>query len=208
MYDLYFWPTPNGLKISIALEELGVPYTVHPINISQREQFAPAFLAISPNNRIPALVDHDPADGGAPISIFESGAILQYLGEKYGRFLPADVRGRASVMQWLFWQMAGLGPMTGQAGHFVRYAPEPVPYAIERYRDETRRLWGVLNRQLAGRDYIAGDYSIADMAYFPWMRTPELIGLDVEEFTRVNRWREAVSARPAVARGLAVTGQA
>ncbi len=204
MYDLYFWPTPNGLKLSIALEELGLPYAVKPVNIGAKEQFAPGFLAISPNNRIPALVDHAPADGGAPLSIFESGAILQYLAEKHGSFLPADVRGRSEVMQWLFWQMAGLGPMTGQAHHFCKAAPEPIPYAITRYRDEVARLWGVLDRRLADRDYIAGTYSIADIACFPWTRAPHLIELDVTRFTHVNAWRERVGARPGVQRGVAV----
>ncbi len=203
MYDLYFWPAPNGLKISVALEELGVPYTVHPVNIGAREQFAPAFLALSPNNRIPALVDNDPTGGGEPIAVFESGAILQYLGEKHGRFLPADVRGRTEVAQWLFWQMSALGPMTGQAHHFAKAAPEPIPYAINRYADEVARLWGVLDRRLAGRDYIAGDYSIADMACFTWMRQP-LPTLDLAAYPNVARWRERVGARPGVQRGVAV----
>ncbi len=204
MYDLYFWPTPNGLKISIALEELGAPYVVRPVNIGAREQFAPGFLAHSPNNRIPALVDNEPADGGKSISIFESGAILLYLGEKHGRFLPGDARGRTEVTQWVFWQMAGLGPMTGQAFHFQKAAPEPIPYAIERYRDEVKRLWGVLDRRLADHEYIAGDYSVADMACYPWMRSPQLIGLDDNEFPNVNRWRGLVGGRKGVERGLAV----
>lgn len=204
MYDLYFWPTPNGLKISIALEELGAAYVVRPVNIGVREQFAPEFLGHAPNNRIPALVDPEPVGGGKSISVFESGAILLYLGEKHGRFLPSDVRGRSEVTQWLFWQMAGLGPMSGQAYHFAKVAPTPVPYAIERYQDEVRRLWSVLDRRLADREFIAGNYSVADMACFPWMRTPELIELDVSEFTHVNRWRDTVGARPGVQRGLAV----
>ena len=167
MIDLYYWTTPNGHKITIFLEEAGLPYSIKPVNISTGEQFAPEFLKIAPNNRIPAIVDNEPADGKGPLSIFESGAILQYLGEKTGKFLPADARGRSEVMQWLFWQMGGLGPMAGQNGHFNNYAPEKIPYAIDRYVKETERLYGVLDERLDGREFIASDYSIADMASYP-----------------------------------------
>ena len=169
MIDLYYWTTPNGHKITIFLEEAGVPYRIIPVNIGKGDQFKPDFLRIAPNNRIPAIVDTAPADGGAPISIFESGAILQYLAEKTGKFLPADVRGRVEVMEWLFWQMAGLGPMAGQNHHFTQYAPERIPYATERYVKETNRLYGVLDKRLADHDYVAGAYSIADMAIYPWI---------------------------------------
>ncbi len=201
--DLYFWPTPNGQKASVALEEFGVPYTVHFINIGRGEQFAPDFLAIAPNNRIPAIVDPEGPDG-APISVFESGAILQYLGRKFGRFYPADERGRVAVEEWLYWQMAGVGPMFGQYNHFKTYAPEKLPYAIKRYTDEVHRLYGVLNRRLAGRDFAAGDYSIADMALIGWTRNPQNRDIDIAEFPNVGAWLERVLARPAVARGLAI----
>ena len=169
MIELHYWPTPNGHKITLFLEESGLPYTIKPVNIGKGEQFEPAFLKISPNNRMPAIIDTSPSDGGAAISVFESGAILQYLAEKTGRFLPADVRGRATVMEWLFWQVGGLGPMLGQNHHFNRYAPEKIPYAIDRYVRETRRLYGVLDKHLDGRAFIAGeDYTIADMAAYPW----------------------------------------
>ena len=176
MIDLYYWPTPNGHKITLFLEETGQPYTIHPVNIGKGEQFQPDFLKIAPNNRMPAIVDHEPKDGGAPISLFESGAILLYLAEKTGRFLSSDPRGRAQTIEWLFWQMGGLGPMAGQNHHFSVYAPEKLPYAINRYVNETNRLYGVLDRQLEGRDYIAGDYSITDMASYPLDRTLRAAG--------------------------------
>ncbi|MGQ0501507.1 MAG: glutathione S-transferase N-terminal domain-containing protein [Panacagrimonas sp.] len=208
MIDLYYWPTPNGWKASIMLEECGLPYTVHRVNIGRGEQFEPAFLAISPNNRIPAIVDRAPAGGGEPLSVFETGAILVYLAEKCGRFLPTDLRGRHQVMQWLMWQMGGLGPMAGQNGHFKLYAPEKVPYAIDRYDRETRRLYGVLNTQL-GRTgaFIAGDYSIADMACFPWIRTHKAQGIALEHFPHLHRWFGEVQDRPAVQRGLALASE-
>ncbi|AUX47013.1 glutathione S-transferase [Sorangium cellulosum] len=204
MIDLYYWPTPNGWKISIMLEEAGLPYNLVPVNIGKGEQFKPEFLAISPNNRMPAIVDHDPLGGGAPLSIFESGAILLYLAEKTGKFQPADVRGRYEVAQWLMWQMGGLGPMSGQAGHFRAFAPEKIPYAIERYTNEVNRLYGVMNKRLADRAYLAGDYSIADIASFPWVAGYERLGQSVEEFPHLKRWLDELHARPAVARGLAV----
>jgi GST-like protein len=201
--ELYYWPTPNGWKISIMLEECGLPYTVHSVNIGKGDQFKPDFLAISPNNKMPAIVDPD-GPGGEPISIFESGAILQYLGRKTGRFYPTDERRRVEVDQWLFWQMGGFGPMLGQAHHFRIYAPEQIPYAIDRYTNETNRLYGVLDRRLAGRDFVAGEYSIADMAIFPWAKLWERQGQDIEQFPNVRRWLDANLARPAVGRGLAV----
>ncbi|MEY3213232.1 MAG: hypothetical protein RIT28_3713 [Pseudomonadota bacterium] len=204
MIDLFYWPTPNGWKISIALEELALPYTVHSVNIGRGEQFEPAFLALSPNNRIPAITDHAPADGGPPISLFESGAILLYLAEKTGRLMPSDLRGRAEVNQWLMWQMGGLGPMLGQAHHFRQYAPEQIPYAIERYTREATRLYGVLDRRLADREYIAGDYSIADIAAWPWILPYKRQGQTIEDFPHLNRWFRAVGARPAVQRGQAL----
>lgn len=200
MIDVYFWTTPNGYKVLIFLEETGTPYSIQPVNISEGKQFEPAFLRISPNNRIPAIVDHAPADGGEPLSIFESGAILQYLAEKSDRFLPSDVRGRFDTMQWLFWQMAGLGPMLGQNHHFVQYAPEKLPYAIDRYVSETARLYGVLDGQLADRPFVAGDYSIADMACYPWIVPHERQGQKLDDFPNVKRWFEAIAARPAVVR--------
>ena len=203
MIDLYYWTTPNGHKITIFLEETGVPHRIIPINIGKGEQFAPEFLRIAPNNRIPAIVDTSPADGGAPIGIFESGAILQYLAEKTGKFLPADVRGRVEVLQWLFWQMGGLGPMAGQNHHFVQYAPEQIPYAIARYVDETNRLYGVLNARLADRDYVAGDYSIADIAIYPWIVPYKKQKQSLEDFPHLKRWFEAIGARPAVQRAYA-----
>jgi GST-like protein len=201
--ELYYWPTPNGWKISIMLEECGLPYTVHSVNIGKGDQFKPDFLAISPNNKMPAIVDPD-GPGGEPISIFESGAILQYLGRKTGRFYPTDERRRVEVDQWLFWQMGGFGPMLGQAHHFRIYAPEKIPYAVDRYTNETNRLYGVLDRRLAGRDFVAGEYSIADMAIFPWAKLWERQGQDIEQFPNVRRWLDANLARPAVQRGLAV----
>jgi len=204
MIDLHYWPTPNGWKISIMLEEAGLPYRVIPVNIGRGEQFKPEFLAISPNNRMPAIVDPEPIGGGAPLSIFESGAILMYLAEKSGRFMPSDVRGRYEVLQWLFWQMGGLGPMAGQAHHFRQYAPEPIPYATERYTKEVNRLYGVMDRRLADREYLAGDYSIADMAAFPWVLPYERQGQRLEDFPNLERWFKAMRERPAVARGLDV----
>jgi len=201
--ELYYWPTPNGHKISIMLEELGVPYEVKYVNIGRGEQFEPDFLKISPNNRMPAIVDPD-GPGGAPISVFESGAILQYLGRKYGKFYPADERRRVEVDQWLFWQMGGLGPMAGQAHHFRQYAPEKIEYGINRYTNEVNRLYGVMNKRLADRDYLAGDYSIADMASIGWVRSYENQGQDLDDFPNLKRWFEAVLARPAVQRGIEV----
>ncbi|WOD40497.1 glutathione binding-like protein [Nodosilinea sp. E11] len=204
MIDLYYWTTPNGHKITIFLEEADIDYTIQPIHIGKGEQFAPEFLKIAPNNRIPAIVDHAPADGGDPISLFESGAILQYLGEKTGQFLPQGLRDRANVMQWLFWQMGGLGPMLGQNHHFGSYAPEKIPYAINRYVKETERLYGVLNTQLEGQEFIAGDYSIADMACYPWIVPYQTQQQNLEDFPHLKRWFEAIQARPAVQRAYEV----
>ena len=205
MIDLYYWTTPNGRKITMFLEEAGLPYQLHPINISKGEQFAPEFLKIAPNNRIPAIVDQAPADGGAPISVFESGAILQYLADKTGRFIPHDLRGRNVALQWLFWQMGGLGPMAGQNHHFVQYAPEQLPYAIERYVKETSRLYGVLNKQLAdGRAYIAGDYSIADMACYPWVVPHARQRQKLEDFAHLAAWFKRIAERPATVRAYEV----
>ena len=200
MIDLYYWTTPNGHKITIFLEEAGLPYRMVPVNISRGEQFKPEFLRISPNNRIPAIVDDAPATGGRPVSVFESGAILQYLAEKTGKFLPKDLHGRVEVMQWLFWQMGGLGPMAGQNHHFGQYAPEKIPYAIERYAKETNRLYGVLDKRLADRDFVAGDYSIADMASYPWIVPYERQGQKLDDFPNLKRWFETIRARPAVMR--------
>jgi GST-like protein len=200
--DLYYWTTPNGHKITLFLEESGLPYHLHAVNIGKGEQFAPEFLRIAPNNRIPAIVDQAPADGGAPLSLFESGAILQYLAEKTGRFLPQDLRGRQEVLQWLYWQMGGLGPMAGQNHHFSQYAPEPIPYAIERYVKETARLYGVLNQHLAdGRAYIGGAaYSIADMACYPWIVSHAKQSQKLEDFPHLHAWYTRIAARPATAR--------
>ncbi len=200
MIDLYFWTTPNGYKPLLFLEETGIRHRVVPINISKGEQFDPAFLAISPNNRIPAIVDHDPAEGASPISIFESGAILQYLAEKTGKFLPVDVAGRAEVMQWLFWQMGGVGPMFGQSLHFSAYASEKIPYAIERYENETDRLYGVLDKRLADHPFVAGGYSIADMAIYPWILRLEREKQRVDSLPDLKRWFDDISARPATIR--------
>ena len=200
MIDVYYWGTPNGLKIKLFLEEAGLPYRIIPVDIGKGEQFTPEFLRISPNNRIPAIVDPEPRGGGAPISVFESGAILLYLAEKIGRFIPADIRGRTLTLQWLFWQVAGLGPMAGQNGHFSHYAPEKLPYAIERYVKETNRLYGVLNRQLAGGEYIAGDYSIADMACYPWIVSHERHGQNLDDFPSLKRWFHRIRERPACQR--------
>jgi GST-like protein len=199
--DLYYWPTPNGYKISIMLEECRLPYRLIPVNISKGDQFKPEFLAISPNNRIPAIVDPD-GPGGKPISIFESGAILQYLGRKTGKLYPAAERARAEVDQWLFWQVGNLGPMAGQAHHFRLYAPEKLPYAIERYTDECNRLYGVMNRRLADREFLAGKYSIADIASVGWASRWQRQGQDIEQFPHFKRWLETMLARPAVHRGM------
>ena len=204
MIDLSYWPTPNGWKISIALEEMELPYRVRYINIARGEQFAPEFLAISPNNRMPAIIDDDPPGGGGPIAIFESGAILLYLAEKTGRFLPGDLRGRYEVTQWLMWQMGGLGPMAGQAGHFRLYAAEPNPYAVERYTNEVNRLYGVIDRRLTDRTYICGDYSVADMACWPWIVPHERHGQRLADFPHLHRWYEQLKARPALRRGFDV----
>ena len=201
--ELYYWPTPNGWKVSIMLEECGLGYAMKPIDIGKGEQFTSAFLAIAPNNRIPAIVDPD-GPGGKPISIFESGAILQYLGRKTGRFYPADERGRAEVDQWLFWQMGGLGPMTGQANHFANYAPEKLPYAVQRYADEVDRLLGVMEVRLRDRPYLAGAYSIADMASLGWVLSAIRLGADMTKFPRLADWVARIRARPAVVRGLAL----
>lgn len=200
MIDLYYWPTPNGHKITLFLEETDMPYRIIPVNISTGEQFKPEFLAISPNNRMPAIVDHTPMERGAPISVFESGAILLYLAEKSERFIAPDLRGRAEATQWLFWQVGGLGPMAGQNHHFARYAPEKIPYAIERYVKETNRLYGVLNRRLADREFIAGAYSIADMAAYPWIVPHEVQGQNLSDFPHLKRWFEAIQSRPATVR--------
>jgi GST-like protein len=200
MIDLYYWPTPNGHKITLFLEEAQLPYTIKPVNLTQGEQLKPDFLAISPNNRMPAIVDHAPLEKGAPISVFESGAILLYLADKTEQFMPSDVRGRVEVLQWLFWQVGGLGPMAGQNGHFSRFAPEKIPYAIERYVKETNRLYGVLNQRLADREYVAGAYSIADMAAYPWIVPYEMQGQKLGDFPHLQRWFEAIKSRPATAR--------
>ena len=202
--DLYYWPTPNGWKIAIMLEECGLPYTVHPVNIGKGDQFRPEFLAISPNNRMPAIVDPEGPDG-RPISVFESGAILQYLGRKTGQFYPQDERRRVAVEEWLFWQVGGFGPMLGQTHHFRIYAPEKVPYAIDRYTNEANRLYGVLNKRLADREYVADEYSIADMAIVGWAKMWERQGQDIENFPHVKRWLDTMLARPAVQKGLKVS---
>jgi GST-like protein len=201
--ELYYWPTPNGWKITIMLEELGVPYEVKYVNINKGEQFEPSFLKIAPNNRMPAIIDPEGPDG-KPISIFESGAILQYLGRKFGKFYPADERSRVEVDQWLFWQVGGLGPMAGQAHHFRQYAPEKLPYAVNRYTNEVNRLYGVMNKRLADREFLAGDYSIADMASVGWTRSYKNQGQDLDDFPNLKRWFDAILARPAVERALVV----
>ena len=201
--ELYFWPTPNGYKITIMLEECGLPYEVRPVDITRGGQFAPQFLAISPNNRMPAIIDPEGPDG-KPISVFESGAILQYLGRKAGKFYPRRPRARVEVEQWLFWQVGGLGPMAGQCHHFRNYAPEKIPYAINRYIDEVNRLYGVMNRRLKDREFLAGSYSIADMACFPWARGWKNQGQDIAEFPHLGAWLDRIAARPAVARALEV----
>ncbi|HET7395637.1 MAG TPA: glutathione S-transferase N-terminal domain-containing protein, partial [Gammaproteobacteria bacterium] len=201
--ELYYWPTPNGHKITIFMEEAGLPYQVHPVDIGNGDQFKPDFLKLSPNNKMPAIVDPDGPDG-KPLAIFESGAILMYLAEKTGKYLPASIRERYQVIEWLMFQMAGLGPMLGQAHHFRGYAPEKLPYAIERYTKEASRLYGVLDRRLAGQDYVAGEYSIADMAIYPWIISHERQGQNLADFPYLKRWFERVGARAAVQRGIAV----
>ena len=204
MLDLYYWTTPNGHKVTIFLEETGIAYKIIPINIGKGEQFKPEFLAVSPNNRIPAIVDHEPASGGGPIAQMESGAILVYLAEKSGRFLPKEPAARADVMQWLFWQMGGLGPMAGQNNHFSRYAVEKIPYAIERYNKEVNRLYGVMNKRLADHPYLAGEYSIADMASYPWVVPHEVQGQKIDDFPHLKRWLESIAERPAVKKAYAL----
>jgi len=204
MIHLHYWTTPNGHKITIFLEESGLPYRIVPVNISVGDQFKPEFLRISPNNRIPAIVDDEPAEPGPPVSVFESGAILLYLAEKSGQFLPKDLRGRVDTLQWLFWQVGGLGPMAGQNHHFSQYAPEKIPYAIDRYVKETNRLYAVLDKRLADREFVAGAYSIADMASYPWVVPHERQGQKLEDFPSLKRWFEAIRARPAVQRAYAL----
>jgi GST-like protein len=203
LIDLYTWSTPNGRKVSILLEELGLPYTVHPVNIGQGDQFNPEFVSINPNSKIPAIVDSEGPDGG-PMALFESGAILVYLAEKHRRFLPASGTARYLTMQWLMFQMGGVGPMFGQVHHFVRSAPEPVSYAIERYTRETRRLYAVLNAHLAGQPFLANEYSIADVATFPWIARHEWHKVDLGDFTHVKRWYDMIASRPAVQRGMKI----
>ncbi|MFL5119328.1 MAG: glutathione S-transferase family protein [Microvirga sp.] len=203
MIELHTWSTPNGRKVSIMLEELGLPYSVHPVNIGKDEQFRPEFLAISPNNKIPAIVDPD-GPGGKRFALFESGAILIYLGEKTQQFIPTDPATRYVALQWLMFQMGGLGPMLGQTHHFLRAAPEPVPYAIKRYKDETRRLYGVLDKRLAEAEHLAGEYSIADIASYPWVARHEWHQIELGDFPNVKRWYDAIGARPAVQRGMKV----
>jgi GST-like protein len=203
MIDLYYWTTPNGHKITIFLEETALPYNIFPVNIGKGEQFKTEFLAISPNNRIPALVDHDPPGGGEPVAVFESGAMLLYLADKTGQFIAKDLRGRTDVIQWLFWQMGNLGPMSGQNNHFSNYAVEKLPYAMDRYRNEVNRLYGVLERRLADRAFMAGDYSIADMATYPWVTLHERQHQSIDDIPNVKRWLEAIKARPAVVRAYA-----
>jgi len=203
MIDLYTWPTPNGFKVSIMLEEIGLPYTVIPIDITAGDQFDPAYLALNPNNKMPTIVDPDGPEG-RPYTVFESGAILMYLAEKSGAFMPSDVAGRYLVVQWLMFQMGGLGPMLGQAHHFRTYAPEPIPYTVERYTNEAARLYGVMDRRLGEVEYLAGDYSIADMASFPWIRPYKRQGQVLDEYPNLKRWFDAIDTRPAVKRGLEV----
>jgi GST-like protein len=200
MIELHYWTTPNGHKITIFLEETGLPYKIVPVNIGKGDQFKKEFLSISPNNRIPAMIDHAPADGGAPLPVFESGAMLLYLADKTKKFIPQDARGRIQALEWLFWQMANLGPNSGQNNHFSNYAVEKIPYAMDRYRNEVNRLYGVLNRRLADREYLAGEYSIADMASYPWIVPWERQGQKLDEFPHIKRWFEAIRARPAVVR--------
>jgi GST-like protein len=204
MIELYYWPTPNGHKITLFLEESGLAYEIHPVRLGAGDQFKPEFLAFSPNNRMPAIIDRAPADGGEPLSVFESGAVLMYLAEKSGRFMPRDLRGRKTVMEWLFWQVGGLGPMAGQNHHFVQYAPEQLPYAISRYVNETNRLYGVLERRLAQHAYLAGeDYTIADMASYPWVVPWKRQRQNLDDFPNLKRWFEGIAARPATQRAYA-----
>jgi GST-like protein len=198
MIDVHYWTTPNGHKITIFLEEAGLQYKIFPVNIGKGEQFEAKFLAVSPNNRIPAIVDHEPADGGQPIALFESGAILLYLADKTGKLIGKDIRSRAETLQWLFWQMGGLGPMAGQNNHFAHYAVDKIPYAIDRYRNEVNRLYGVMDTRLADRPYLAGDYSIADIACYPWIVPWQRQGQNLADFPNLKRWFEAIRARPAV----------
>lgn len=206
MIELHYWPTPNGHKIPIFLEESGLEYVIRPVDIGKGDQFKPEYVAISPNSKMPAIVDTAPADGGAPVSVFESGAILIYLAEKAGRFLPHGLRERNETLEWLFWQVGGLGPMTGQYGHFNVYAPEKIPYAIERYTKEAYRLLGVLDKRLAGREFVAaGEYTIADMAIHPWINAYKKAPLDLQPYPELRRWHAAIAARPAVQRAYALT---
>lgn len=205
MIDLYYWPTPNGHKITIFLEETNLEYQIKSVDLTRGEQFTPEFLEISPNNKMPAIVDHDPADGGEPVAVFESGAILEYLAEKTGKFLPTELRARYEVKKWLYWQVAGLGPMAGQAHHFNVYAPEQIAYAQERYTKEVNRLYHVLDIQLEGRDFIAGEYSIADMACHPWISCCAMQGQDLDEFPNVKRWFDRIRARDEVKRAYELT---
>jgi len=206
MIDVYYWPTPNGHKVTIFLEEVGLPYKVIPINIGKGEQFAPEFLKISPNNRMPAIVDHEGPDG-APIALFESGAILLYLAEKTGRFMPSELRARYKVIEWLMFQMASVGPMLGQAHHFRRYAPDKIQYAIDRYTNEAHRIYGVVDKRVGEAPYLAGEYSIADMATYPWLRLYKLQGQELADFPNLKRWFDAIEARPAVQRGVGVMAE-
>jgi GST-like protein len=203
MIDVHYWTTPNGHKITIFLEETGLPYKIFPVNIGKGEQFQRQFLSFSPNNRIPAIVDHDPQGGGAPITVFESGAILLYLAEKTGKFIAQNLRGRVETLEWLFWQMGNLGPMSGQNNHFSNYAVEKIPYAMDRYRNEVNRLYGVLDRRLADHPYLAREYSIADMACYPWIVPHERQGQKIEDFPHLKRWLDTIAARPAVVRAYA-----
>jgi len=208
MIDLYYWPTPNGHKVTLLLEETGLDYRIHPVNIGAGDQFKPEFLAISPNNKMPAIVDHAPADGGDPQSVFESGAILLYLAEKTGKFLSSERRQRIAALEWLFWQMGGLGPMSGQMGHFNVYAPEKIPYAIERYGNEVNRLHGVMEKRLADNEWLAGsEYSIADMASYPWIGAYDALPVDFTAFPNLQRWHQAIAARPATQRAYALRQQ-
>ncbi|MEX5575727.1 glutathione binding-like protein [Pseudomonas lijiangensis] len=208
MIDLHYWTTPNGHKITLFLEEAGLPYKIFPVNIGKDEQFQPGFLKIAPNNRIPAIVDHEPTDGGEPLSLFESGAILLYLADKTGQFIPQDFRGRQETLQWLFWQMGGLGPMAGQNHHFNRFAKEKIPYAIKRYVDETARLYGVLNKRLADRDFVAGnEYSIADMAIYPWIVPHTFQQQNLDDFPNLARWFKTIAGREATQRAYALVEQ-
>lgn len=208
MIELHYWPTPNGHKITMFLEETGLEYEIHPVDIGAGDQFKPEFLAISPNNRMPAIIDRDPADGGEAISIFESGAILEYLADKSGQLIPTELRGRMKVLEWLYWQVGGLGPMLGQNHHFTNYAQEKIPYAIKRYQDETLRLYGVLDKQLEGRPFIAGEnYSIADIACYPWIVTGDYHGMNMEKLPNIKNWCDAIAARPATQKAYAIGEQ-